>query len=236
MKKNHKSLVTALTLGLAAGSLFLAPKARAIAVSGVNTSGNYMFRMYNPNSGEHFYTANIAEEQRLYDAGWQYEGAGWIAPKAGKPVYRLYNPNAGDHFYTMSTKERDELKSEGWRYEGIGWYSGGKTPLYRAYNPNAKAGAHNYTTNPAEQNNLASEGWHKEGVAWYGTGGGVGAPGSNNYIGLVYGSDNKTLIGERLFTNSSRTEAENWAENWGDSTSLIPDDSDFYYGSAQLSD
>ncbi|MBQ9278789.1 MAG: Ig-like domain-containing protein, partial [Lachnospiraceae bacterium] len=119
-------------------------------VNNINSDGTVnMFRLYNPNSGEHFYTANVTEKNNLVSFGWRYEGIGWKAPvKSNTPVYRLYNKNAGDHHYTMSASERDFLVSVGWKYEGIGWYSDDSksVPLYRQYNPNAKAGSHNYTT------------------------------------------------------------------------------------------
>ena len=110
---------------------------------------NAMYRLYNPNSGEHFYTANFVEAKNIINAGWKYEMVGWNAPTTGVPVYRLYNPNVGDHHYTLNASERDMLVNIGWRYEGIGWYSDVQksVKLYRAYNPNAKSGSHNYTTN-----------------------------------------------------------------------------------------
>ncbi|MGG6303846.1 InlB B-repeat-containing protein [Bifidobacterium thermophilum] len=130
-----------------------------------------MFRLYNPNSGEHFYTGNAVEKNHLAAIGWKYEGVGWTAPaKSGTPVYRLYNPNAGDHHYTLNKAERDNLVRLGWRYEGIGWYSAensGRAPLYREYNPNARSGAHNYTLSKAENDMLVRVGWRYEGVAWY---------------------------------------------------------------------
>ena len=129
-----------------------------------------MYRLYNPNSGEHFYTSADYERQFLRAKGWCYEGIGWVAPADSEyPVYRLYNPNAGDHHYTMSEAERDMLTSIGWNDEGIGWYSDAAetVPLYRQYNPNAKTGTHNYTTSLAENNHLASLGWREEGVGWY---------------------------------------------------------------------
>ncbi|MGI6118272.1 MAG: hypothetical protein ACOYBC_07750 [Bilifractor sp.] len=137
-----------------------------------NTSDIY--RMYNPNSGEHFYTSDYKERDNLLLAGWRYEGIGWTAPKAGvnnsKPVYRLYNPNAGDHHYTMEVSERDYLVSVGWKYEKIGWYSDSlqTVPVYRQYNPNAKSGAHNFTTSKTEDSHLGSIGWRREGISWYG--------------------------------------------------------------------
>ena len=130
-----------------------------------------MYRLYNPNSGEHFYTARAEEKNYLVSLGWYDEGIGWMAPAVSEePVYRLYNPNAGDHHYTMNPDEKDMLVRLGWNYEGIGWYSDALRgmPLYRQYNPNAKAGSHNYTTSKAENDALVSLGWRAEGIAWYG--------------------------------------------------------------------
>lgn len=126
-----------------------------------------MYRLYNPNSGEHFYTQNVAEKNNLVSKGWKYEGIGWNGPTSGNPVYRLYNPNAGDHHYTLHAYEKDNLIKKGWRYEGISWYSGGPNALHRLYNPNAKAGSHHYTLNTNEKNNLVQKGWKYEGLAWY---------------------------------------------------------------------
>ena len=128
-----------------------------------------MYRLYNPNTGEHFYTSSVSERDSLSNVGWKYEGVGWIAPTAGDPVYRLYNSNApgGDHHYTMDAAERDQLVRYGWKYEGIGWYSGGSVPLYRQYNPNALSGTHNYTVDKVENDNLVAVGWKAEGIAWY---------------------------------------------------------------------
>ncbi|MGP1544301.1 MAG: hypothetical protein ACTTIO_05010 [Candidatus Fimenecus sp.] len=132
---------------------------------------NPMFRLYNPNSGEHFYTKDMAERDYLSKLGWNYEGTGWTAPKTSKtPVYRLYNPNAGEHHYTLDKSEKDMLIKAGWNYEGIGWYSDDNkaTPVYRQYNPNAWANNHNYTKNKAENDNLISLGWKYENIGWYG--------------------------------------------------------------------
>jgi|GEM_PF-982098 len=151
--------------------LFLVPhKANATLATPDDFGGfNIIFRLYNPNSGEHFYTGVEDEGQNLEDAGWTVEGFGWIAPVTGVPVFRLYNPNAGDHHYTVDTNERDFLKTKGWNYEGIAFYSDGDIPVYRAYNPNATgAGAHNYTTDKNEQANLVSKGWKDEGISFYG--------------------------------------------------------------------
>jgi hypothetical protein len=132
--------------------------------------GQAMHRLYNPNSGEHFYTANVGERDAVRAAGWTYEGVGWTAPTKGADVYRLYNPNAGDHHYTTSAHERDVLVSHGWTYEGVGWKSASAdgVPVWREYNPNAIAGAHNFTTSLNEHDTLVGLGWSGEGIAWYG--------------------------------------------------------------------
>lgn len=130
-----------------------------------------MHRLYNPNSGEHFYTASTTERDSLVKLGWKYEGIGWSAPESSNtPVYRLYNPNAGDHHYTLDAKEKDELVRIGWRDEGIGWYSDDEQaiPVYRQYNPNAKAGAHNYSSSMDEHQGLIEKSWKGEGIGWYG--------------------------------------------------------------------
>lgn len=128
-----------------------------------------MYRLYNPNSGEHFYTASVTERNNLINKGWKNEGVGWIAPTSGSPVYRLYNPNAGEHLYTLSAEEKNNLIKVGWKDEGTGWYSGGNIPIYRVYNSNAYSNNHHYTNNANEKNSLVSKGWQDEGIAWYGT-------------------------------------------------------------------
>ena len=134
-----------------------------------NSTGNFMLRLYNPNSGEHFYTGSREEAETLISLGWNYEGVAWAAPGfSDAPVYRVYNPVAGDHHYTLSMDEVKMLEEAGWRYEGIAWYSGGDVPLYRLYNPNAWTGTHHYTTSAEERDFLASIGWRYEGIGWYG--------------------------------------------------------------------
>lgn len=130
-----------------------------------------MYRLYNPNSGEHFYTKDADERDGLVALGWNSEGEGWRAPESSNtPVYRMYNPNAGEHHYTPDAAERDMLIDAGWEYESIGWYSDDAqtVPLYRDYNPNAFSNNHNYTTSAAEHEWLISLGWQAEGFAWYG--------------------------------------------------------------------
>ena len=129
-----------------------------------------MYRLYNPNSGEHFYTGSTEERDALVAVGWNYEGVAWNAPVIGTPVYRLYNPNAGDHHYTMSADEVEMLVDLGWHYEGVAWNSASANdiPLFRLYNPNAETGNHHYTSSIEERDWLVDLGWILEGIGWFG--------------------------------------------------------------------
>ena len=129
-----------------------------------------IYRVYNPNSGEHVYTKDANEKDNLVKAGWKDEGVAWKSPsKSNTPVYRLYNKNAGDHHYTVSADERAKLVKAGWKDEGVAWYSDDlKTnAVYRVYNPNAKTGSHHFTLSKTEVQNLVKAGWKDEGVAFY---------------------------------------------------------------------
>jgi hypothetical protein len=147
-----------------------------VAYEDVDPTPVTMYRLYNPNSGEHFYTSNVVEKNVLVTVGWKYEGIAWTAPSmSATPVYRLYSGT--DHHYTTSVVERDYLVSVGWTDEGIGWYSDDLegVAVYRQFNPNVdpaalrnNSGSHNYTCDQAENDALVSLGWTAEGIGWYG--------------------------------------------------------------------
>ena len=40
----------------------------------IDGSGSNLYRAYNPNSGEHFYTKDSKEIDKIKRAGWRYEG------------------------------------------------------------------------------------------------------------------------------------------------------------------
>ena len=143
----------------------------AVNGSAATSGATTMYRLYNPYSGEHFYTSGTAERDNLVRVGWKDEGVGWTAPRSSNtPVYRLYNPYSGDHHYTTGAGERDAMVATGWVDEGIGWYSDDAqgVPLYRQFNPYETVGTHNYTTSKEENDALVKLGWRAEGVAWYG--------------------------------------------------------------------
>ncbi|MCT1185443.1 cell surface protein [Lactococcus lactis] len=131
-----------------------------------------LYRVYNPNNGEHLYTKNLNEVISLTKVGWNYEGVNSQQPATGNAVYRLYNPNSGEHFYTLSSYERDSLVKAGWRYEQISFYSdpAKHTAIYRLFNPNTKGKqiSHFYTSSSAERDSLVKVGWRYEQISWYG--------------------------------------------------------------------
>lgn len=140
------------------------------------TSYGKLYRLYNKNSGEHFYTSDYDEYLHLIEVGWKNENVAWNPPLQGENVYRLYNPNSGEHFFTTNKEEYNQLEKSGWKQEGVAFYSYDKTktdaiPVYRLFNPNAKnAGSHHFTISGAEQMALVSAGWKDEGIAFYAVG------------------------------------------------------------------
>ena len=77
------------------------------------TGASAIYRMYNPNNGRHYYTADAYERDSLRDVGWVYEkDEGFLhpTPEAGTTeVFRLYNRNSGVHLYTADAWEKDAI-------------------------------------------------------------------------------------------------------------------------------
>ena len=86
-----------------------------------------VYRLYNPNSGEHLFTASASEKGFLTGHGWIDEGICWYGVGTKKtsdntPVFRYYNPNSADHHFTTSQDEASILVVAGWKNEGITFY------------------------------------------------------------------------------------------------------------------
>ena len=130
-------------------------------------TGTYpVYRLYNPNAGDHHYTSSAKERDDLVKAGWKYECVGWHGADTGAVVYRLYNPNAGDHMFIADFEDARKLEEAGWKYEGAN-FAGARSgaPVYRLYNPND--GDHLFTIDAEERDNLEHAGWEYEGVAFH---------------------------------------------------------------------
>ena len=128
-----------------------------------------VFRLYNMNTGEHFYSADIDEVNKCANAGWQCEGVAFYhSDDEGVDVYRLYNP-AGDHMFTTSASERDWLVSLGWVDEKVAFKTPKFTdkPVYRLYNEHVTIGTHLFTTSTKEVMDTIKMGWLLEGIGFY---------------------------------------------------------------------
>lgn len=85
-----------------------------------------MYRLYNPYSGDHFYTGDRKEYDHLGSIGWNKEGVSFYSADSstGKPIYRLFNRwlTQGTHLVTTDKGEYDHLGSIGWNQECIAFY------------------------------------------------------------------------------------------------------------------
>lgn len=123
---------------------------------------NAVFRLYNPKSGDHFFTVNPVEADNANRyGGYNDEGVAFYASKKGSNVYRVYNPSTGEHFYTASASERDTVCRSGWKSEGIAFKASGAVPVYRLYNRK-----HMFTVSEGERDSLIRAGWKNEGIGW----------------------------------------------------------------------
>jgi hypothetical protein len=82
----------------------------------------WLYRVYNPNDGNHLFTMNSHEKDELTALGWHDEGVGWRVSMTGKPVYRIYNPGSGEHIYTLNYEEVKAAEAAGMIDEGIAWW------------------------------------------------------------------------------------------------------------------
>lgn len=136
-----------------------------------------VYRLYNPNTYEHFYTAYQCEINVLTKRnGFQNLGAAFNTTLASQtwavPILRLYNPSKQLHFWTSSVEESNSLQqSLGYQYEGIAYYTLNPTtsstyPIYRIYNP--KTHVHLWTASLSEADNANRYGGYRyEGPAFY---------------------------------------------------------------------
>lgn len=130
---------------------------------------NCVYRLYNPVSGDHFYTTSILERNSAANSGYTYEGIAFDVSGDSNPVYRLYNYKTGEHFYTTSTSERDSaMKNSGFSLEGVAYSISGSsnTPIYRLVQARYPY-MHFYTSSTVERDSIVKSGdWRYEGIAW----------------------------------------------------------------------
>ena len=84
-----------------------------------------VYREYNPQDGNHNWTASKKEHDYLVAHGWKDEtanGPAWYTDSKGTvDVYRVCNLSSNEHLYTTSKSEYNTLGHSGWRQEGLAW-------------------------------------------------------------------------------------------------------------------
>ena len=77
------------------------------------TGSVVIFRMYNPNTGRHYYSVGAGEREQLKSIGWVYEkdeGSIYTTQIFGSTeIFKLYNKNSGVHLYTESAATKDAI-------------------------------------------------------------------------------------------------------------------------------
>lgn len=133
-----------------------------------------VYRIYNTETKEHFYTTSLDEINGLVNAdpAWIKEGVAFQAPaESNTPVYRLINIKSSEHFFTadntLANKMITENSKDGWQNDTsltayqhdtasktIAFYSADataeNTPVLNLYNAEAGIGQHFYTTSSTE--------------------------------------------------------------------------------------
>ncbi len=146
----------------------------SVLAAAENRGDSAVYRLYNPNSGEHLLTRDCTEKTRLSQGGgFNYEGvAFYVADRQGRrlrPLHRLYLAS-GMHLYTIDQQEVSNLQYQpGNRYEAVVGYIADRpqrntVPLYRLYNGTS----HFFTTNEQEKNDYLNQpGARMEGILGY---------------------------------------------------------------------
>lgn len=136
-----------------------------------------LYRLFNPSTLHHLYTASQEERDGLAPgAGYKYEVVeGFVLPRRVErsvPLFRLRSQKSGDHFYTTSSEEREKSRTaDGYSDEGVVGYVFprnvvGSTPLFRLFSRDS--GDHFYTTSSEEREKSRTvDGYSDEGVACY---------------------------------------------------------------------
>ena len=86
-----------------------------------------VYRLFNPSSGDHFFTTDINEKNVAAGGGYRVEGvmgaASTSASENTEAVLRYFNPQSGQHFFTSNQNEANTLADQGYVSEGVGFYA-----------------------------------------------------------------------------------------------------------------
>jgi hypothetical protein len=132
------------------------------------------FRLFDPATGSHVFTASFPEVKTFMAQGWTLESVPFtVNPEdsSAQKVYRLDSPGEEDFLLTTSELERDRAMELGYVDRGVAFTayaqpsSLGSQPVYRFFSPSAMDRV--YTTSDLEQEHLLSLGYQFEDIAFY---------------------------------------------------------------------
>jgi hypothetical protein len=117
--------------GIGAGFAQEGPSFNLFADSNEAEGATDIYRLFNPTTGKHFFTANKQEADTAAGAGYSMEGVAGEAYTTARPgttaVERYYNPSIGAHLYTSSPQEQETLPGLGYTREGTAFYTPNQT-------------------------------------------------------------------------------------------------------------
>ena len=117
--------------GIGAGFAQEGPSFNLFADSNEAEGATDIYRLFNPTTGKHFFTANKQEADTAAGAGYSMEGVAGEAYTTARPgttaVERYYNPAMGAHLYTSSPQEQETLPGLGYTREGTAFYAPSQT-------------------------------------------------------------------------------------------------------------
>ena len=117
--------------GIGAGFAQEGPSFNLFADSNEAEGATDIYRLFNPTTGKHFFTANKQEADTAAGAGYNMEGVAGEAYTTARPgttaIERYYNPAMGAHLYTSSPQEQETLPGLGYTREGTAFYAPNQT-------------------------------------------------------------------------------------------------------------
>lgn len=126
---------------------------------GKPTSVN-VYRLYNRNTSDHYFTIDVIERNTLISHGWVDEGVAFsVTSDASIPVYSYYNSKTGCHVFSTNDSEKDTLIAKGYEYEKERFKldSDGNVNIYRLRNKSNDK--YHLTIDLDEYSRLTRSGW-----------------------------------------------------------------------------
>ena len=155
--------------------------AESTSITSMAATSSPVYRFYNSQNGEHFYTSSPGEKDVLigqYASVLNYEGVAFNAPVQGdQALYRFIKHGTSQHQFTASNSERDALIADpksGYVFEGVACnvYTASSAPLGATAVfgfLDSGSGQYFYTASAAERAAVASgvPAWKDQGAKFF---------------------------------------------------------------------